>query len=271
MRSSLSILIYTNSWVALCVTSLVYGVGSYFQLHHLELFAIWSFTGTVSAYQLHRLFRLRQLNHTVRSNRRLLWMQNTYPYQTTWFILNFICCLGCMLYIPLTKEVLFLIGLNALIVSLYALPIPLIGNGIRNLPFAKNMLISLSWVLIVLVPFSSDKRLDSIFWEVPLLIFIAVFAQIIPFDSRDIPHDRKLLFTIPQLIGIQKAKYVGFGLLTIALILQTSLLGFHWILPFTLFCGAVSHFLPFKVGYQLRLEFMWELPLGLMGLWFLLS
>lgn len=271
MRPVLSILIYTNSWVALCVTSLVYGIGSYFRLGHLELFALWSFTGTVSAYQLHRLFRLRQLKHTVRSNRRLLWMQNTYTFQISWFAINFIVCLGCLFFIPLTKEVIILIGLNAVIVALYALPIPIIGNGIRNLPFAKNILISLSWMLIVLIPFASDKRLDSIDWEVPVLLFISVFAQIIPFDSRDLTHDPKHLSTIPQLVGAEKAKYIGFGLLLFALALQTNLLGFHWLLPFTIFCGAVGHLIPFLVGYQLRLEFMWELPLGLMGLWFLLA
>ncbi|WP_341900366.1 hypothetical protein [Fluviicola taffensis] len=271
MRPALSILIYTNSWVALCVTSLVYGIGTYFHLRHLELFAIWSFTGTISAYQLHRLFRLRQLKHSVRSNRRLLWMQNTYTFQITWFLLNFLSCLVCTLYIPMTKEVIVLIGLNTLIVSLYALPVPLIGNGLRNIPFAKNILISISWVLIVFVPFASAKRLDLIPWEIPTLLFIAAFAQIIPFDSRDIPHDRKSLFTIPQLIGTQNAKYVGFFLLVIALVLQMSLLGFHWLLPFTLFCGAIGHLISFKVGYQLRLEFIWDLPLGLMGLWFLLK
>ena len=271
MRPALSILIYTNSWVALCVTSLVYGIGSYFKLAHLELFAIWSFTGTISAYQLHRLFRLRQLKHSVRSNRRLLWMQNTYSFQIAWFILNLLSCSVCTLYIPITKEAILLLGLDGLIVSLYALPMPFIGNGIRNIPFAKNILISISWVLIVLIPFAATKHLDSITWPLPALLFIAVFAQIIPFDSRDVPHDRKLLFTIPQLIGAQNAKYVGFILLVIALALQTSLLGFHWLLPFTVFCGAVGHLISFKVGVQLRLEFMWELPLGLMGLWFLFS
>lgn len=271
MRPTLSILIYTNSWVALCVTSLVYGIGSYFRLHHLELFALWSFTGTVSAYQLHRLFRLRQLKHTVRSNRRLLWMQNTYTFQIVWFILNFATCLTCMLFIPVTKEAVILVALNALIVALYALPLSIIGNGIRHIPFAKNILICISWVLIILIPFASDKHLTRAGWEMPLLVFIAVFAQIIPFDSRDLAHDPKSLSTIPQLIGAQKARYVGFALLIFALGIQTELLGFHWLLPFTIFCGAVGHLIPFLVGYQLRLEFMWELPLGLIGLWFLLA
>ncbi|MNJ89014.1 prenyltransferase [compost metagenome] len=271
MRPTLSILIYTNSWVALCVTSLVYGIASHFQLKHTELFALWSFTGTVSAYQLHRLFRLRHLKHTVRSNRRLLWMQNTYPFQVAWFGINFICCLICTLYIPLTAQTALLIGIDALIVALYALPFPVLGNGIRHLPFAKNILISASWVLIILVPFASMKTLDSLSWEIPTLLFIAVFAQIIPFDSRDVVHDPKSLSTIPQLVGADKARYVGFILLIAALALQTHLLGFHWLLPFTLFCGAVGHLIPFLVGYQLRLEFMWELPLGLMGLWFLIA
>lgn len=271
MRPALSILIYTNSWVALCVTSLVVGIGSYFRLDHLELFALWSFTGTVSAYQLHRLFRLRQLKYTVRSNRRLLWMQNTYSFQITWFILNFLTCLACMLYIPITKELVILTAIDVVIVALYALPLPIIGNGIRHIPFAKNILISISWVLIILIPFASDKHLTRAGWEMPLLVFIAVFAQIIPFDSRDLTHDPKSLSTIPQLIGAQKARYVGFALLIIALGIQTGLLGFHWLLPFTIFCGAVGHLIPFMVGYQLRLEFMWELPLGLMGLWFLIA
>jgi hypothetical protein len=271
MRPVLSILIYTNSWVALCVTSLVYGIGTYSGLDDMELFAIWSFTGTVSAYQLHRLFRLRQLNYTVRSNRRLLWMQNTYPFQIAWFIVNFLSCLICLFYILLTKEAVLLIGLNALIVSLYALPVRLIGNGIRNIPLAKNCLISISWVLIVITPFASDESMSLIDWRIPVLVFIATFAQIIPFDIRDVPHDPKSLLTIPQLIGTKSAKYVGFNLLIAALLLQTSLLGFHWLLPFTVFCGAVGHLISFRVGYQLRLEFMWELPLGLMGIWFLFA
>lgn len=271
MRPALSILIYTNSWVSICVTSLVYGIGSYFHLRHLELFALWSFTGTVSAYQLHRLFRLRQLHHTVRSNRRLLWMQNTYSFQIAWFLVNFSCCIGCMLYIPLTPQTLFLIGLDALIVALYALPVPIIGNGIRHLPLAKNILISLSWTLIVLIPFAATKRLDSVSWEIPTLVFIAVFAQIIPFDSRDLLHDPKRMLTVPQLLGVETSKYLGMALLILALTMQNHLLGFHWLLPFTLFCGAVGHLISFKVGYQLRLEFMWELPLGLMGLWFWLA
>lgn len=271
MRPVLSILIYTNSWVALCVTSLVYGIGSYFKLDHLELFAIWSFTGTVSAYQLHRLFRLRQLKHTVRSNRRLLWMQNTYPFQISWFVGNFIACLVCMLYIPITKAFLILIGLNSLIVALYALPLPSIGNGIRHIPFAKNILISTSWVLIILVPFASMNQLSSITWHIPALIFIAAFAQIIPFDNRDLAHDPKSLSTIPQLISAEKARYFGFVLLILAMLIQTHLLGFHWLLLLILFCGAIGHLISFKVGYQLRQEFLWDLPLGLMGLWFLIA
>lgn len=271
MRPTLSILIYTNSWVALCVTSLVYGIASHFQLKHTELFALWSFTGTVSAYQLHRLFRLRHLKHTVRSNRRLLWMQNTYPFQVTWLTVNFICCLICTFYIPLTRETTLLIGIDALIVALYALPVPLLGNGIRHIPLAKNILISISWVLIVLIPFASGKQLNLIDWQVPALVFIATFAQIIPFDTRDLLHDSKRMLTVPQLLGTETSKYVGMSLLILALAIQNQLLGFHWLLVFTLFCGAVGQLISFKVGYQLRLEFMWELPLGLMGLWFLLS
>ncbi len=269
MRPLLSILIYTNCWVALCVSALVFGTIQHYHLPQPEIYAIWSFTGTVSAYQLHRLFRLRQLHHTVRSNRRLLWMQNTYPLQIGWFILNTLAFSVCTCLISITTETVALIALNACIVGLYALPIKFLGNGIRHIPFAKNMLISLSWTCIVLIPFMTLPHL--IRWEIPVLVFLAVFAQIIPFDSRDVGYDSKSMRTIPQLFGIKMAGYIGFAILITALLIQTKLLGFHWLLPFTIFCGAVGHLIPFKVGYQLRQEFMWELPLGLMGLWFWVS
>jgi len=268
MRPALSILIYTNCWVAACVAALVFGISSYYRIPDSWLYGVWSFTGTVSAYQAHRLIRLRQLQYTVRSNRRLLWMQNTYSFQWIWLILNFIAFGSLSLLIPLTNSTISLIILNAIIVGLYVIPLPFLKNGIRSLPFAKNILISLSWTCIIAVPFTSNNL--QIDWRIPALIFISVFAQIIPFDARDKDYDDQRMRTIPQLIGTEASKYVGFALLLVSLALQTSIVGFHWILPFIVFCAAIGHLISFKVGYQLRLEFMWELPLGLMGLWFLL-
>ena len=269
MRPTLSILIYTNCWVACCVASLVFGISYYYHIADAWLYGIWSFTGTVSAYQAHRLIRLRQLQYTVRSNRRLLWMQNTYTFQWIWLVVNALAFATLSLFIPLTFATILLIALNAIIVGLYVLPLPFLKNGFRSLPFAKNILISLSWTCIILVPFTSNNLHFD--WRIPVLIFISVFAQIVPFDARDKDYDDQRMRTIPQLIGTNASRFFGFGLLLLALVFQIQLIGFHWILPFTIFCGAVGHLIPFKVGYQLRLEFMWELPLGLMGLWFVLN
>ena len=269
MRPTLSILIYTNCWVAFCVASLVFGISSHFEIQNPWLYAFWSFTGTVSAYQSHRLIRLKQLHYTVRSNRRLLWMQNTYNFQLIWLLINAIAFGVLSLFIPLTNQTILLIVLNALIVGLYVIPLPFLKNGIRTLPFAKNILISISWTCIVLVPFTSE--LKEIDWRIIAMVFIGVFAQIVPFDSRDKDYDDQRMRTIPQLVGANASRFIGFGLLLLALVFQTWILGFHWLLLFTIFCGAVGHLIPFKVGYQLRLEFMWELPLGLMGLWFVLN
>lgn len=271
MRPLLSILIYSNSWVALCVASLVYGIGSDYNLRFLSFFTAWSFFSTVSAYQLHRLIRLKQLHHTVRSNRRLLWMQNSYRFQLIWFIINSLAVVFLFLYFPITISGCVLLGLNILIVVLYALPTRYLGNGIRHLPFLKNIFISLSWVLLILIPFAASKQLQVIPWQVTLSVFLAVFAQIIPFDARDLPHDPQKLKTIPQLFGLKKAQWIGFILLVIALGLQVSLLGLHWMNIVIIATAAVGHFIPFRVGYQLRQEFIWELPLGLMGVWFWLG
>lgn len=266
MRPLLSILIYSNSWVALCVACLMGGIIHHFQLYHPYVYVPWSFFGTVSAYQLHRLFRLRHLKHTVRSNRRLLWMQNSYSLQLFWFILNALAFAGYTYFVPLTPHIFYILVINAAIVGLYAFPLPIIRNGIRHLPFAKNILISLSWIGMLILPFVEILR--DIPLELPVLLFTAVFAQIIPFDIRDLPYDPTSLKTIPQIIGIIPSRIIGFGLLTVCVCLQWQLIGFHWISILVLIAGFVGHFLPYKVGYQLRLEFMWELPLGLMGLWF---
>ncbi len=268
MRTLLTLLIYSNSWVALCLSMLVLGLGTYFRLAELHLFFFWSFCSTVSAYQLHRLFRLKQLEYTVRSNRRLLWMQKTYTLQICWFVINFLCCVLLTVYLPFSKQSLLLLLVNCVVVGLYALPLPFIGNGIRNLPFMKNILISLSWTIIVLLPLASENH--QIPWILPIIIAVSVFAQIIPFDARDVAHDLKSMFTIPQLVGLSASKYIGFGIFAFALTLQFVYLNFHWLYFPILVIAAFGHFFPFKVGYQLRLEFMWELPLGLMGLWFLM-
>ncbi len=269
MRPLLSLLIYSNTWVALCFSVLLYGISNYYGVKNVYLFTLWGFTGTVTSYQLHRIIRLKQLYHTVRSNRRLLWMQNTYYFQLIWLICNLLCFLVFTFMIPFNLPSLILILFNGLVVGLYAFPLPIIGNGIRNLPFAKNILICLSWTSVIIIPLAEENIPFD--WSVPCLIFIAVFAQIIPFDNRDLQHDPPTMRTIPQLVGTKAAQVIGFSLLLISCYIQFELLGFHWIFIGILISGIIGHLFSFKIGYQLRQEFMWELPLGLMGLWFLFA
>lgn len=269
MRPTLSILIYTNCWVACCVASLVIGISNYFGIEDYWLYGIWSFTGTISAYQAHRIIRLRQLQYTVRSNRRLLWMQNTYTFQWVWLIVNSLVFGILSLMIPLTIQTILLILANALIVGFYVLPMPFLKKGIRSLPFAKNLLISASWTCITLVPLTSNQM--HIDWRLIPVVFLSVFAQIVPFDARDKDYDDQRMRTIPQLVGTTTSKYIGFALLIAALTFQLSISDFHWLLILTVLLAIPGHFISFKVGYQLRLEFMWELPLAIMGLWFFFS
>lgn len=267
MRPLLSILIYSNSWVALCFSTLVAGIAVHYQTNHIVLFFSWSFCSTVAAYQLHRLFRLKQLEHTVRSNRRLLWMKNTYGFQVIWFVINALASSILTLLLPFTTESLLFILLTGIVVGLYALPLNFMKNGIRNLPFMKNILICSSWTLVAVLPLTTANI--DIDWKLLTLIFIAVFAQIVPFDIRDAKHDPKTMLTLPQLVGENSAKIVGLLLMITALSMQMTILGFSWFYPITLIIAAFGHLFPFQVGYQLRLEFMWELPLGMMGLWFM--
>jgi 4-hydroxybenzoate polyprenyltransferase len=98
----------------------------------------------------------------------------------------------------------------------YSLPLFTIEDkkfGLRNIPGLKSLMITLVWVLsCVLLPIFEAQRLhlaDTSLHDTAILLskrFLFVFALTIPFDIRDLFHDRNLgLKTIPVMIGEKKA------------------------------------------------------------------
>lgn len=104
---------------------------------------------------------------------------------------------------------------------LYAFQFPIKSKksfNLRNIPFIKIYLIAIVWVLSCLVfPIYYE---NIIFQNHHFAIFIAFILYLlgitIPFDIRDIKYDSHDLKTIPQLIGVDKAKATSVGLLLFA-------------------------------------------------------
>ncbi len=110
----------------------------------------------------------------------------------------------------------------ALLTFWYAIPFfKLKGKRIslRNYPTLKILSIALVWaVLTVLFPLQ-DAIYNSQVWLEFVQRFFLIMALVIPFDIRDLNHDATHLQTLPQKIGISKAKIVSIGYLVVFIVL----------------------------------------------------
>ncbi len=60
-------------------------------------------------------------------------------------------------------------------------------------------------------------------WDITIMIiqrFMVVIALTLPFEIRDLKYDEIELGTLPQLLGIDKTKKLGYALLIAALLLE---------------------------------------------------
>lgn len=113
----------------------------------------------------------------------------------------------------------------ALPIKLLLIPLSIITffySKLRNIPSVKILIVALTWsVITVILPIvNSHKNFD--FSEVLFFIqrFFLVVVLILPFDIRDFKTDKKQLQTIPQLIGVERTKKIGFVLLAITMLIE---------------------------------------------------
>ena len=92
----------------------------------------------------------------------------------------------------------------------------------RNFPSIKIVSIAIAWagvtVFFPLYEANFDFNFDV--YNEFLQRFLILVAITLPFDIRDVTIDPKTLRTIPQVLGVQKSKIVGYGLLLIAVLLE---------------------------------------------------
>ncbi|WP_010180612.1 hypothetical protein [Aquimarina agarilytica] len=123
------------------------------------------------------------------------------------------------LKLPLRTLQAFAIG--GIFIFLYAIPVVLKKN-LRSLSGAKIYIVAFSWVIAVVVApaLHFDLAIDHFFLMNCLQVFLLVVVLIIPFDIRDLNYDSKNLRTLPQVIGVVKAKLVAGVLLLLFLSIE---------------------------------------------------
>lgn len=130
---------------------------------------------------------------------------------------------------------------------LYALPFLPNRSNARNWKGIKIYIVSLCWTLatVFLPALEGDFSLDLTVFVYGLQRFILVFVLILIFEIVDLKNDDPLLQTVPQQIGVERTKKLGFGLLILFLVLDFlignfSLLSLFFILV-TAFFLAFAH------------------------------
>lgn len=122
----------------------------------------------------------------------------------------------------LTGEMLVLFLLMSLLTLFYFFPFNSVNKNLRKTPGLKIFIVAIVWsLLIVVLPiinFTDKLDISFLIYFTQVLIFVVV--TIFPFEIRDLNSDSKQLHTIPQRIGINNTKILGFCLLFIFIILD---------------------------------------------------
>ena len=129
-------------------------------------------------------------------------------------LITFISVLGIFYFgLKLGVTKLLIIVIPSVITFFYAIPLLKYKGqwvSLRNIPRLKNISIAFSWAVMTVL-FPLQEQLSSLdVWLIFVQRFFLILALIIPFDIRDIDDDKTSLQTLPQTLGISKAKQIGF-------------------------------------------------------------
>lgn len=205
--------INTSVHVALSVYCLVRITELYVGLLYNESLNYFIFYGTITAYNFVKYASIAQLHHRSLTN-------NLKTIQ--------IFSLGCFLlmlfygYQLSIKTALIFIPFGLLTV-LYAVPFfGITTKNLRRVPSLKILIIGLVWsgvtVILPLVDAKLPMNLEAILLYVQRFLFVIVLT--LPFDIRDMNFDNKKLQTIPQLLGVERTKKIGYILLLCTVLIE---------------------------------------------------
>lgn len=214
LKRSFAFYVFGNIHVGLAAYSLTKITLLLFDINNQGL-ANFIFFSTVLAYNFIRFLQIEKINSMmsiwIRANKRsLIFLNGIALAGGTFYLLNFEL-FEILVLIPFLLATIF-----------YVLPFKNKFTGLRNIPGLKLLLIAVTWAgLTAYLPlFSahiSDVRQMNLFVIQRLLFILAIT---IPFDIRDAQFDLPGLNTLPQVIGVNKAKIIALVALLLVIILD---------------------------------------------------
>lgn len=233
---------YINSslHVALSAFALVSMTQYFFDVKDDFSVALFAFFGTVVGYNFVKYDAIARLNKT-ELKKELKGI----------VFLSFISLLACFYFFLqlswMTKISAFaFFGLTLL----YTLPFFPNKQNARNWKGVKIYIVAITWVgVTVLLPLQEAQI--SFSFDVLLMAiqrFLLVFSLVLVFEIVDVKLDDPHLQTVPQKIGVEPTKKLGYVLLFLLLLLEFFYTNNHHFLPLffkLLVCGTIVVFLYF--------------------------
>ncbi len=208
--SLFSFYIKSSIHVALGVTGLVFVTSIEFNISLPSALYWVTFLGTITGYNFIKYAEIAGLQHKSLIGS----LQNLQVFSLMVF------CLLVYFLSQLDLVVITYLGMLGFLTLLYVIPI-INHKNFRSMVGVKVFIVALVWSsLTVLVPvYYTTCAILDLFLCFAQRFFI-VLALIIPFEIRDLPQDKRILVTFPQLLGVQKTKLIGGLLLFFTLLLE---------------------------------------------------
>jgi len=216
LKRGFAFYVFGNIHVGLAAYSLTKITLLLFDMNNQNL-ANFVFFSTVLSYNFIRFFQIEKINSMIaiwiRANKKSLIVLNGIALTGSVFCLFNFKLDEILVLIPFLMATLF-----------YVFPFKNKFTGLRNIPGLKLLLIGITWTgLTAYLPLVSAHITDSqqmYFFVIQRFLF--VLAITIPFDIRDAQFDLPELNTLPQVMGVNKAKIIA--LVALLLVIFSDLL-----------------------------------------------
>jgi hypothetical protein len=191
--------------VALAVFAFVKITCAEFQLPIDNKVSCFAFFGTIVGYNFIKYDELTRVKKVV-WHTHLKWV----------VLLSFVSAVFCSYYFfQLNRLTQFAAIGTLLLTGFYTLPVVPKKTNFRNWSGVKIYLVALSWSIVtVLLPvLNSQVAVNNSVWIYCIQRFLIVFVLMLIFEIVDLSNDALTLQTIPQQIGVEKTKWLGYVLL----------------------------------------------------------
>jgi 4-hydroxybenzoate polyprenyltransferase len=217
-------ILYGNLWVSAGAASMAYATSL---MHHTPVklsFILMVFFACLFVYNFHRVFRVGHIYGSKSSFRHHWIIENQKSIRALTLLSG---VLAFILAIPSLSPSLLLTTLPfLLLVILYVMPLYQKDGQwkrLRDIPFLKIFLIATVWAFVtVQVPLAvsqPDSYMSAGFWLSFSQRFLFIFAITLPFDIRDLAHDRQFgVKTFASVLGVNRLKNLSHLLLIATLL-----------------------------------------------------